>query len=76
MAAGKTEGKVGMLYRYTYPTVAFTDIVAMKQHGASQLALKVMRNEMRRQSRKFMKVSFKPDKKERDESRRIASSAS
>jgi hypothetical protein len=31
----------------------------MKQNGASELALKCMRNEMQRQSRKFMKVSFK-----------------
>jgi hypothetical protein len=59
LAAGKIEGAMTM---YSFPHVAWVDLVSMKQNGASELALRVMHNEMQRQAAHFKPRKCAPGK--------------
>jgi hypothetical protein len=47
---------------YSFPHVAWVDLVSMKQNGATELAITVMLNEMRRQAAHFKPRKCAPGK--------------
>lgn len=56
------DGKDSNSRMYSFPHVAWVDLVSMKQNGATDLAITVMLNEMRRQAAHFKPRKCDPGK--------------